>query len=82
MAPLAGEQILTVLSTVAVHCAEAKLADTRRKVATRKPRRMFTRAPFQNKSENWLINFPSEGAVREQIDRMTQLRLRRPQIVL
>lgn len=58
VAPLAGEQILTVLSTVGVQTADAALADARRKVATRKPRRVFTRAPFQNKSENWLINFP------------------------
>lgn len=45
VAPLAGEQILTVLSTVGVQTADAALADARRKVATRKPRREITRGP-------------------------------------
>ena len=45
VAPLAGEQILTVLSTVGVQTADAALAEARRKVATRKPRRVFTRGP-------------------------------------
>ena len=39
VAPLAGEQILTVLSTVAVHTAEATFAEARRRVAARKARR-------------------------------------------
>jgi hypothetical protein len=46
VAPLAGEQILTVLSTVAVQTADAALADARRKVATRKPRREITQGPI------------------------------------
>ncbi|HSK45711.1 MAG TPA: hypothetical protein VLA83_17675, partial [Candidatus Binatia bacterium] len=45
VAPLAGEQILTVLSTVAVHCADATLAEARRRIAARKPRREITRGP-------------------------------------
>jgi len=45
VAPLTGEQILTVLSTVGVQTADAALPDARRKVATRKPRRVFTRGP-------------------------------------
>lgn len=49
VAPLDGEQMLTVLSTVAVHAADAKLADARRKLATRKMRCDITRAPFQTK---------------------------------
>jgi hypothetical protein len=49
VAPLAGEQIKTVLSTVAVHTAEATFAEAKRKVATRKTRSDITRAPFQKK---------------------------------
>jgi methyl coenzyme M reductase subunit C-like uncharacterized protein (methanogenesis marker protein 7) len=45
VAPLAGEQIFTVLSTVAVHCADAMLADARRRVAARKARREITVGP-------------------------------------
>jgi methyl coenzyme M reductase subunit C-like uncharacterized protein (methanogenesis marker protein 7) len=45
VAPLAGEQILTVLSTVAVHTAEATFAEARRRVAARKARREITWGP-------------------------------------
>jgi methyl coenzyme M reductase subunit C-like uncharacterized protein (methanogenesis marker protein 7) len=38
VAPLAGEQIWTVLSTVAVHAAEATFAEARRRVAASKAR--------------------------------------------
>ena len=58
VAPLAGEQIFTVLSTVGVQTADAVLADAIRKVATRKPRRVFTRWPRFRTKLNWLINFP------------------------
>ncbi len=49
VAPLAGEQILTVLSTVAVHAADATLADARRKAATQKMRYDITKGPVSNK---------------------------------
>jgi hypothetical protein len=49
VAPLTGEQILTVLSTVAVHTAEATFADPRRRVAARKARSEIMRAPFRRK---------------------------------
>lgn len=49
VAPLPGEQILTVLSTVAVQTAEATFAEAKRRVAARKARREITGAPFQNK---------------------------------
>jgi len=59
VAPLAGEQILTVLSTVGVQTADAALADARRKVATRKPRRVFTRGPVsEQRVRIALNNFP------------------------
>jgi hypothetical protein len=45
VAPLAGEQILTVLLTVAVHAAEATFAEARRKVAARKKRSEIIRGP-------------------------------------
>ena len=50
VAPLAGEQIKTVLSTVAVHTAEATFAEAKMKVAARKARSEITGAPFQNKN--------------------------------
>jgi methyl coenzyme M reductase subunit C-like uncharacterized protein (methanogenesis marker protein 7) len=46
VAPLAGEQIKTVLSTVAVHTAEATFAEAKRKVAARKARIEITRGPI------------------------------------
>ena len=46
VAPLAGEQIKTVLSTVAVHTAEATFAEAKRKVAARKARSEITRGPI------------------------------------
>ena len=53
MAPLAGEQIFTVLSTVAVQvCADATLADARRRVAARKTRREITRGPISEEKLN------------------------------
>jgi len=59
VAPLAGEQILTVLSTVGVQTADAALAEARRKVATRKPRRVFTRGPVsEQRVRIALNNFP------------------------
>lgn len=48
VAPFAGEQILTVLSTVAVHCADASVAQAREKNrsdAAENPRNEITRAP-------------------------------------
>jgi hypothetical protein len=48
VAPLAGEQILTVLSTVEVHCADASAAHAREKSrsdAAENPRIEITRAP-------------------------------------
>lgn len=51
VAPLAGEQILTVLSTVAVHAADAMLAEAKRKVAARKPRSEIIRGPVQKKNK-------------------------------
>jgi len=59
VAPLAGEQILTVLSTVGVQTADAALAEARREVATRKPRRVFTRGPVsEQRVRIALNNFP------------------------
>jgi hypothetical protein len=52
VAPLAGEQILTVLSTVAVQTADAALADARTKVAARKPRREITQGPISEQKKN------------------------------
>ena len=49
VAPLPGEQILTVLSIVVVHTADATLAEARRRVAARKPRSEIIRGPVQNK---------------------------------
>lgn len=49
VAPLAGEQILTVLSTVAVHAAEAKFAEARRRVAVSKARSDISGPPGQKK---------------------------------
>jgi hypothetical protein len=46
VAPLAGEQILTVLLTVAVHAAEATFTEARRKVAARQARREIIRGPI------------------------------------
>jgi hypothetical protein len=57
VAPLAGEQILTVLSSVAVQTADAALADARRKVAARKPRREITQGPISEQKEESPINF-------------------------
>jgi hypothetical protein len=51
VAPLAGEQILTVLSTVAVQTADAALADARRKVAARKPRIEITQGPVSEQKK-------------------------------
>jgi hypothetical protein len=49
VAPLAGEHIFTDLSTVAVQvCAEATLAEVRRRVVIRKTRSEITGAPFRN----------------------------------
>lgn len=45
VAPLAGEHILTVLSTVVVHAAEATFAEARRKVAARRVRSEIIRGP-------------------------------------
>lgn len=45
MAPLAGEHILTVLLTVAVHAAEATFAEARRRVAASKARKEIMRGP-------------------------------------
>ena len=45
MAPLAGEQILTVLLTVAVHAANATFAEAKRKVAARRVRSEIIRGP-------------------------------------
>jgi hypothetical protein len=45
VAPLAGEQILTVLLTVAVHAAEATFAEARRRVAASKARNEFIWGP-------------------------------------
>ena len=65
VAPLAGEQILTVLSTVAVHCADAKLADAKRNVAARKARSKFTKGPrFKAKLRIAEINFHHWGPTR------------------
>lgn len=58
VAPLAGEQILTVLSTVGVQTADAALADARRKVAARKPRREITQGPVSEKQKN--KNLPNQ----------------------
>ena len=49
MAPLPGEQILTVLSTVAVQTADATFAEARKRVAARKMRSEITWAPFHNR---------------------------------
>jgi methyl coenzyme M reductase subunit C-like uncharacterized protein (methanogenesis marker protein 7) len=67
VAPLAGEQIFTVLSTVAMQvCAEATLADARRRVAVRKTRSEITRGPFSEETSvtsgremirHWDMNF-------------------------
>jgi methyl coenzyme M reductase subunit C-like uncharacterized protein (methanogenesis marker protein 7) len=64
VAPLAGEQIFTVLSTVAVQvCADATLADARRRVAARKTRREITRGPISKQKLNQLAEptFPAKG---------------------
>ena len=45
VAPLTGEQILTVLSTVAVHAAEATFAEARRRVAASKAREEIILGP-------------------------------------
>jgi hypothetical protein len=50
VAPLAGEQILTVLSTVAVQTANAVLAEASRKIAARKARSKFTRDPVSTQN--------------------------------
>jgi hypothetical protein len=53
VAPLAGEHILTVLLTVAVHAAEATFTEARRKVAARNARSKFTRDPVsKSKTKN------------------------------
>lgn len=49
VAPLAGEQMLTVLSTVAVQTADARLAEAKRRVVARKPRSEIIRGPVQKK---------------------------------
>jgi hypothetical protein len=49
VAPLAGEQMLTVLSTVAVQTANATLAEAKRRVVARKPRSEIIRGPVQKK---------------------------------
>src|SRR5438270_760390 len=46
VAPLAGEPIFTVLSTVGVHTADATFAEARSRVAARKPRREITQGPI------------------------------------
>jgi methyl coenzyme M reductase subunit C-like uncharacterized protein (methanogenesis marker protein 7) len=50
VAPFAGEQILTVLSTVAAHCADARVAHAReksRRVTAENPRNEITQgAPY------------------------------------
>lgn len=51
VAPLAGEQILTVLSTVAVHAAEAKFAEARRRVAVSKARNEIIWGPRGQKNK-------------------------------
>ena len=49
VAPLAGVQMLTVLSTVAVQTADATLAEAKRKVAARKARSKFTWDPISKR---------------------------------
>jgi methyl coenzyme M reductase subunit C-like uncharacterized protein (methanogenesis marker protein 7) len=49
VAPLAGEQIFTVLLTVAVHAAEAMFAEARRRVAASKARKEIMRCPRDQK---------------------------------
>ena len=53
VAPFAGEQILTVLSTVAVHCADAPVAQAREKSrsdAAENPRNEITQGPRMKQS--------------------------------
>jgi len=53
VAPFAGEQILTVLSTVAVHCADAPVAQAReksRRDAAENPRNEITQGPRMEQS--------------------------------
>jgi len=53
VAPLAGEQILTVLSTVLVHCADAPVAQAREKNrsdAAENPRNEITQGPRMKQS--------------------------------
>jgi methyl coenzyme M reductase subunit C-like uncharacterized protein (methanogenesis marker protein 7) len=53
VAPFAGEQILTVLSTVEVHCADAPAAHTReknRRDAAENPRIEITQGPHMEQS--------------------------------
>jgi hypothetical protein len=61
VAPLAGEQILTVLSTVGVHTANAALADARRKVAARKPRKEITQGPVSEQKKELPDQLPISG---------------------
>jgi hypothetical protein len=61
VAPLAGEQILTVLSTVGVHTADAALADARRKVAARKPRKEITQGPVSEQKKELPDQLPISG---------------------
>jgi hypothetical protein len=68
VAPLAGEQILTVLSTVGVQTADAALADARRKVAVRKPRREITQGPISEQNLKSPNQFPFGGTACRQLD--------------
>ena len=62
MAPLAGEQILTVLLTVGVHAADATFADPRRRVAARRARSEIIRGPVQKKNKAKIyLNVPGIG---------------------
>jgi hypothetical protein len=49
VAPLAGEQIFTVLSTVAVHTADATFAEAKRRVDASKARNEIIRGPQDQK---------------------------------
>ena len=68
VAPLAGEQILTVLSTVGVQTADAALADARRKVAVRKPRREITQGPISEQNLKSRNQLPIGGAACRQLN--------------
>jgi hypothetical protein len=68
VAPLAGEQILTVLSTVAVHTAEATFAEPRRRVAARKTRSEITWGPVSE--HDFTHNLPTNATARTRMRRI------------